>query len=131
MPLTQISVPQHLPTQRARALADAVHTGLVNTCNVPNDDRFQLITRFAAEDMLLNPTFGGMARTADASVVEILFLEGRSHDQNRALYRCVTDLAVLAGFKADDIMMALTENAAVDWTVGRGQAFESHLLPQT
>lgn len=126
MPLTRISIPQHLSAQLAKALADAVHTGLVNTCAVPDDDRFQLITRFAVEDMLLNPTFGGMTRTADASVVEILFLTGRSNDQKRALYRRVTDLAVASGFKPDDIMITLTENAAIDWTVGRGQAFEGH-----
>lgn len=126
MPLTRLSVPQHLPATQVRALADAVQTGLVSTCKVPEDDRFQLINRFAADDMILNPTFGGMARTADASIVEITFLEGRSNDQKRALYRCVTDLAVLAGFKEDDIMIALSENAPIDWTVGRGQSFEGH-----
>lgn len=129
MPLTRISVPQHLPAQRIQALADAVHTGLVNACAVPDDDRFQLITRFSADDMLLNPTFGGMSRTADASVVEILFLAGRSHEQKRDLYRRVADLAVTAGFKPDDIMIALSENASIDWTVGRGQAFEGHRQP--
>ena len=126
MPLTKISVPQYLAASRVRALADAVQTGLVSTCNVPSDDCFQLINRFAADDMVLNPTFGGMARTNDASVVEITLLQGRSDDQKRALYRCVTDLAVVAGFKADDIMMALTENAAIDWTLGQGQSFQGH-----
>jgi phenylpyruvate tautomerase PptA (4-oxalocrotonate tautomerase family) len=124
MPLTRISVPQHLPSHQVRALADAVHTGLVSTCKVPDDDRFQLISRFAANHMLLNPTFGGMARTQDASIVEILFLQGRSDSQKRALYRCVADMAVLAGFKADDVMITLSENAPIDWSVGRGQAFE-------
>lgn len=126
MPLTKISVPQHLAPTRVRALADAVQTGLVNTCKVPSDDCFQLINRFALGDMILNPTFGGMERTEDASIVEITLLQGRSEDQKRALYRCVTDLAVVAGFKADDIMMALTENATIDWTLGRGQSFEGH-----
>lgn len=126
MPLTKISVPQHLAQSRVRALADAVQTGLVSTCKVPSDDCFQLINRFALGDTILNPTFGGMERTADASIVEITLLGGRSDDQKRALYRCVTDLAVVAGFKADDIMMALTENAATDWTLGRGQSFEGH-----
>jgi phenylpyruvate tautomerase PptA (4-oxalocrotonate tautomerase family) len=126
MPLSRISVPQHLPRAQVRALADAVQAGLVSTCKVPVDDHFQLVTRFAADDMILNPTFGGMARTLDASVVEIIFLQGRTGDQKRALYRCVTDLAVAAGFKADDIMIALSENAAIDWTLGRGLAFQGH-----
>lgn len=126
MPLTRISVPHHLAPRQTRALADAVHEGLVSTCNVPEDDRFQLINRFEPDHMILNPTFGGMARTQDASIVDIMFLHGRSDDQKRALYRRVNDLAVTAGFKADDIMMALSENAPIDWTVGRGHSFEGH-----
>ena len=109
MPLSRISVPQHLPTSRVLALADAVQAGLVSTCRVPPDDYFQLISRLAVVDMILNPTFGGVARTADASIVEITFLQGRTDDQKRALYRSVTSAAVAAGFKADDIMIALSK----------------------
>lgn len=76
--------------------------------------------------MILNPTFGGMARTADASIVDITFLQGRSSDQKRALYRFVTDLAVRAGFEAYDIMIAFTVNAPIDWTLGQERAFEEH-----
>ena len=126
MPLSRISVPQHLSTTQVKALADAVQAGLVSTCKVPVEDHFQLITRFAADDMILNPTFGGMARTVDASIVEITFLQGRTDDQKRALYRSVTDLAVAAGFKADDIMIALSENTVIDWTLGCGLAFKGH-----
>ncbi len=126
MPLSRLSVPQHLPLHQVKALAEAVQTGLVSTCKVPADDQFQLITRFALEDMILNPSFGGMARTPDACVVEITFLQGRTNEQKRALYRCVADLAVAAGFKGDDLMIALTENTAIDWTLGRGLAFNGH-----
>ena len=67
-----------------------------------------------------------MARTRDASVIEITFLQGRTDDQKRALFRRVTDEAVAAGYKSDDIMMALTENAPIDWTLGQGLAFKGH-----
>ncbi|MDO8286207.1 MAG: tautomerase family protein [Rhodoferax sp.] len=126
MPLARISIPAHLPAPQARALADAVHRGLVETCRVPPDDRFQLISRFAADMMLWNPSFPDVTRTADACVVEITFLQGRSDEQKRALYRCVVDQAVAAGFAADDIMLTLTENAPIDWSMGRGEAFMGH-----
>jgi phenylpyruvate tautomerase PptA (4-oxalocrotonate tautomerase family) len=126
MPLTRISVPAHLSPQHVQALADAVHSGLVTTCYVPHNDRFQLITRFAADMMLLDTTFPHMTRTANACVVEITFLQGRTDDQKRALYRYVVDAAVAAGFVADDIMIALTENSPIDWSMGRGEAFAGH-----
>lgn len=126
MPLTRISVPAHLSPQQVLALAHAVHTGLVSTCGVPDDDRFQLISRFAPDMMLLNATFPNVTRTANACVVDITFLEGRTDDQKRALYRYVADAAVSAGFVADDIMVALTENSTIDWSLGRGESFAGH-----
>jgi phenylpyruvate tautomerase PptA (4-oxalocrotonate tautomerase family) len=124
MPLCRISVPQHLPASQVKALAEAVHSGLMSTCDVSIDNHFQLITRHEADEMILNPTYGGVARTRDACIVEILLLKGRTDKQKRALYRQVNDLAVAAGFKADDIMITLVENELIDWTVGCGQTFD-------
>src|SRR5215813_3929140 len=122
MPLTRVSAPKHLPFARVRALADAAQDGLVHTCNVPPKDLFQLLARFESEEMILDPTFGGVHRSQDACIVEILFLQGRTDDQKRKLYRHVVDRAVQAGFRPDDVMIALTENSRVDWSVGLGVA---------
>lgn len=126
MPLARISVPAHLPGELITALADAVHQGLVETCGVPLDDRFQLVSRFQPDAMILNPTFPNVNRSAGASIVEITFLGGRSDGQKRALYARVVALAAGAGFAPDDVMIALTENAAIDWSLGRGQAYSGH-----
>ena len=123
MPLARLSVPAHLSAARVAALADAVHGALVATCNVPVDDRFHLITRFAPDAMLLNPTFPNVRRTADACVVEITFLQGRSDAQKTALYRHLAHAAVQAGFVGDDIFVALTENGPMNWSMGRGEPF--------
>lgn len=127
MPLTKISAPKHLPFEKVKALADAVHEGLVQTCYVPRDDLFQLISRFDADQMILDAHFGGVNRTKDACIVEILFLTGRSDDHKRALYKLVSKLAVVAGFHADDIMIALTENSFMDWSIGHGMAYADRL----
>jgi hypothetical protein len=126
MPLARLSVPAHLAPAKIRALADAAHEGLVETCGVPPNERFQLVSTYAPEMMFVDPTFPDMARTPDASIVEILFLEGRTVDQKRNLFRRIADRAVSAGFSGDDVMIALTENAPVDWSLGRGRAFGDH-----
>jgi hypothetical protein len=123
MPLARIAVPHHLPAEKVRALADAVHRGLVGTCNVPEKDRFQLVTRFADGMMILDPTFPDVARTRDACVVEIAFLKGRTREQKRLLFRAIADGAVAAGFAGDDIFVALVENGAEDWSLGHGVAY--------
>jgi phenylpyruvate tautomerase PptA (4-oxalocrotonate tautomerase family) len=131
MPLARISVPAHLTPVRIRALADAVHEGLVETCGVPPNDRFQFVSTYAPEMMFIDPTFPDVARTPDASIIEILFLEGRTMEQKRNLFRRIADRAVRAGFSGDDVMIALSENAPVDWSLGCGRAFGNHHAPMT
>ncbi|MES3003828.1 MAG: tautomerase family protein [Pseudomonadota bacterium] len=129
MPLTRIAAPSHLPREKLQALADAAQQGLVKACNVPADDLFQLITRYAAQDIILDPHFGGVTRSRDACIIEVTFLSGRTDDQKRKLFRYIAERAVEAGFRADDIMVALTENSRADWSLGRGEAFADRPHP--
>ncbi|WP_457282381.1 tautomerase family protein [Polaromonas sp. P5_D5] len=126
MPLARISVPAHLSQEFIMALADAVHQGLVETCGVPPGDRFQLVSRFQPDAMILDPTFPDVSRSAGACIVEITFLGGRNDARKRELYARVVAKAVAAGFSPDDIMIALTENSPIDWSLGRGQAYSGH-----
>jgi Tautomerase enzyme len=95
-----------------------VHEGLVETCSVPPNDRFQLVSTYSPEMMFIDPTFPDVARAPDASIIEILFLEGRTVEQKQNLFRRIADRAVRAGFSGDDVMIALSENAPVDWSLG-------------
>ena len=126
MPLVRISVPALLSLEKVQAIADAVHDGLVQTCNVPIDDRFQFVTRFAPELMILNPTFGNVSRSSAASVVEITFLRGRTDEQKLSLYKHIVNHCSASGIREDDILIALTENHPIDWSLGRGEPFAKH-----
>jgi phenylpyruvate tautomerase PptA (4-oxalocrotonate tautomerase family) len=126
MPLTKIYAPKHLEVLKVKSFADAVQEGLVQTCNVPPKDLFQLITRLEREEMILDPTFGGVSRSGDACIAEITFLRGRTDEQKRNLFKHVTALAVAAGFRPDNVMIALTENSHMDWSLGLGVAYADH-----
>lgn len=123
MPLTKISAPWHLDTERLMRLAEAVQDGLVRTCQVPPNDLFQTLSRFDSQDLILDPSFGGVSRSKDACIVEVTFLQGRSDEQKRRLFSHINERAVAAGFRADDVMIALTENSRMDWSLGLGRAY--------
>ena len=127
MPLTKISAPKHLAYAKVKALADAVQEGLIQTCKVPPNDLFQLISRFESEEMVLDPTFGGASRSRDACIAEITFLIGRTDEQKRSLFKHIATQAVGAGFRPDDVMVALTENLRMDWSLGMGVAYADHV----
>jgi Tautomerase enzyme len=125
MPLVRIAAPDRLPMEKVRALADAVHGALMATCGVRPDNHFQVISRFPAEAMIIDPTYGGVERSAEAAVIEIFLLSGRSDEAKRSLYREIAQRAVVAGFRADDMLIALVENHPIDWSLGRGLAYAS------
>jgi Tautomerase enzyme len=127
MPLTKISAPKHVAFARVKALADAVQDGLVKTCDVPPKDLFQLISRFEIEEMILDQTFGDVRRSGDACIAEIMFLQGRTDEQKRQLFRHIVERAVAVGFRPDDVMIALAENSRMDWSLGLGVAFAEHV----
>lgn len=125
MPLVRISVPAHLAAEKVHALADAVHEALVATCDIPPNERFQLISRFATADMFVDATFPNVTRSAEASIIEITLLKGRCDEKKRSLFRMIIAGTTRGGFRPDDVMVALIENAAIDWSLGRGEAYES------
>src|SRR5690348_2865035 len=89
MPLARISVPSLLSPAKVRALADAVHHGLVATCDVPDENRFQLVSSYPSGSMILDPTFPNFRRSAEACVIEILLLEGRTTEQKSRLFQTI------------------------------------------
>lgn len=122
MPLVRLDVPVHLPEHRIRGLADAVHVALVATANVPEADRFHVITRHAAPDLVISPDFLDIDRSREAAIIQVIFRQGRTPDQKRALYRMIAAGAAEAGFRPEDVMVVLTENTLPDWSFGRGIA---------
>ena len=128
MPLIRLTVPDHLPASQVNALAHAVHGALVACCNVPEKDRFIVVNRLPASAFMLDPHFPNVQRSQDACLVDITLLAGRSHAQKQAFYRHAVDAAERNGFRPDDILMSLTENSAMDWSLGLGVAYgaENH-----
>jgi hypothetical protein len=123
MPLVRLTVPDHLPSAQVNALAQAVHGALVACCNVPEKDRFLVVTRLPAAAFMWDPHFPDVHRSQNACLVEISLLSGRSPTQKQAFYRHAVDAAVREGFRPDDILLSLAENSAMDWSLGRGVAY--------
>lgn len=127
MPLVKIHVPATLSADKVHALADGVHEALVETCGVEPANRFHLISAYSKDcmdiDPHFDPAFAGVNRTPAASIVEILLLTGRSADQKAALYRRITINAANAGFAGDDIMITLSENTLLEWSLGFGRNY--------
>ncbi|MEY2937099.1 MAG: hypothetical protein RL033_7848 [Pseudomonadota bacterium] len=123
MPFVEIFSPaSRLPAQN-RKLADAVHRALVAAIGIPADDRFQAILPSAQSELIYDPSYLGVERSAAFTLIRITFRRGRSVEQKRALYRAITDNANEAiDLRSEDIMVVLLENDLPDWSFGKGIA---------
>lgn len=52
---------------------------------VPKDDRFQVIAEHDAENFVFDPSYLDLRRTEDLVIIQIIWNEGRTVEQKKAL----------------------------------------------
>jgi phenylpyruvate tautomerase PptA (4-oxalocrotonate tautomerase family) len=123
MPLVRIDLHTGRPATVRQAIGDAVHQAMVETLNVPPEDRFQIITEHPPEGQIYDPNYLSIARSDGIVFVQITLNVGRSVDQKRALYARIAELsATRAGVRPADILVSLVEVPRENWSFGEGVA---------
>src|SRR5436305_14897934 len=80
MPLVKIHLRKGKSPEYIRAVADGIHAALVAHANVPADDRFQLVSEYASDDIIAHPSYAGVTRTENLIIIEITLNVGRMLD---------------------------------------------------
>ena len=127
MPFNKLHVPQDLPAATCHAINDLLHDCLVETCGCNPEDNFCIVSRYAPEDMMLDPTFLGTRDPTGTIIIEIALLGGRSDAQKEALFTEVRCRLTGIGFNADNSIIYLLENAAIDWSFSPAGSVKSVL----
>jgi len=91
MPLARIDLPAGKPPEYGRAIADVVYYAMIATLNAPKDDRFQVISEHTRDTLLIDPTYLGIERSADALIIQGCL--GRRIEDNVA--QCRRELAAV------------------------------------
>ena len=78
MPLVRISLLKGRPLELRRKIGDAIHRALVETIDVPQRDRFQLLNEHEPGDLVYDSDYLGIARTNDIVIVQITISTGRT-----------------------------------------------------
>ncbi|SEK51132.1 tautomerase family protein [Streptacidiphilus jiangxiensis] len=122
MPLVRIDARSDKSPETLRAISDGVHHALVDAIGIPADDRFQILTTHPAHELVFDEHYLGVERR-DVVFVQITLVRGRSDEKRQDLYRrIVRNLEADAGVRPQDVVVTLTENERVDWSVGEGVA---------
>ena len=123
MPLARIDLPTGKPAEYGRTAADVVYEAMIATLNAPKDDRFQVISEHPRDAMLIDPTYLGIQRSADALIIQLTLNEGRSVEAKKAFYKAVADgLHDRMGLRREDVCINLVEVKKENWSFGNGLA---------
>jgi 4-oxalocrotonate tautomerase len=123
MPLVRIDLPASTSAQHIAAVSTSVHQAMVDTFNVPLADRFQSITRRAADELICTPEFLDVKHAGPVVFVQITCSPGRTLDAKKALYQqIVTRIADQTPFLASDVIINLVETVRENWSFGNGIA---------
>ena len=123
MPVVRISLNQGKSSLFLQTLGTTIHQTLVDTFEVPPDDRFQVIHEIPAGRLHASPDYLGIQRSNDFILIEITAGRPRSAQTKTLLYRALTErLSATLQVRPEDVMVVITFNTAEDWSFGCGEA---------
>jgi 4-oxalocrotonate tautomerase len=122
VPLVRIDLPQVISARRRDIIAEVVYHTLVDVLNVPEGDRFQVLSHGVGQ-LRIDPHYLGVERSPEAFIVDITLNVGRTTELKQRFYaELTTRLQAQAQVRPEDVTIALTEVAKENWSFGNGVA---------
>jgi len=123
MPLVRVSLRRGKPAAYRRAVLDGIYRAMRATFDVPEEDRFMVITEHDENDFSYSPSYLGIQRSDDLLLIQLTVSNTRNVEKKKALYReIVTQLAKDPGVRPEDVFINLVEVTPEDWSFGNGIA---------
>ena len=123
MPLTRIALRRGKPAAYRMAILEGVYAAMRETFNVPEDDRFMVVTQHDEDEFLYGAHYLGIERSDDLVIIQLTVSNTRSLEQKKALFgRIVEKLGEKPGVRPQDVFINLVEVAKENWSFGLGEA---------
>lgn len=123
MPLARIDISKNASDELIRIVSEAVYRAMVEVANVPAHDKFQIINRHAADEVIY-PQEGylGLNYTPGLIIIQVTWVGGRSTDIKKKFYRQIADeIHEKGGVRKQDVWITLVDNSREDWSFGNGE----------
>ncbi|WP_374305799.1 tautomerase family protein [Methylocella sp.] len=123
MPFVRIDLVVGKTEAYRRTIGEVVYEAMRATLNVPENDRFQIVSEHRPNDFIVDRTYLGVERTQDCVVIQATLNAGRSVEMKKAFYKAVADgLHERLGLRRQDVFIGLVETAKENWSFGDGEA---------
>jgi len=123
MPLARVSLRRGKPAAYRKAILDGIYHGLRETFDVPEGDRFMIISEHDEGNFSYDRHYLGVERSDDLVIIELTVSNTRNVAQKKALYRRIVEqLTRSPGLRAEDVFINLVEVLPANWSFGNGIA---------
>jgi hypothetical protein len=99
---------------QTEALSAAIHAGLVDGLDMPEDDLFQIFNLHERGELIFTRTFPGADRE-DIILIQVLASIGYSSELKQRMYKAIVDNIVGLGIRQDTILISIIEIAGENW----------------
>ena len=123
MPLVRIDLARGKPPAFRKQVGEIIYHAMRETINVPEDDKFQIITEHAADEINAASSYLGNSYTQEILLIQITLNTGRTVEMKQALFkRIADDLHDELKVRREDVVINLVEVAKENWSFGGGVA---------
>ncbi|WEA24837.1 tautomerase family protein [Rhizobium binxianense] len=121
MPFVRISLRKGKSPDYLGAIADNIQRALMDTFDVPENDRFQAIHQHDENELIFDRNYLAGPRSDNFVYISITTGRPRTGEMKAALYRRIADLlAQSPGLRPEDVMIVISTSAPEDWSFGDG-----------
>ena len=122
MPFVRIDLSDASPETLGPAIGDLIYEAMTDLINVPKDDKFQVISRHAAQHLVHPQSYMGVTYSPGFVAIQITLNQGRSIELKKAFYKRVADdLHEKLGIRREDVFINLVEVVKENWSFGNGE----------
>jgi 4-oxalocrotonate tautomerase len=123
MPLARVSMRRGKPAIYRKAILDGLYQALRETFDVPEGDRFMVLTEHDQDDFAYDANYLGIRRSDDLVYIQVTVSNTRPREQKQKLYRRIAEkLTENPGLRPEDIFINLLEVLPENWSFGHGEA---------
>jgi 4-oxalocrotonate tautomerase len=123
MPLVRVSLRSGKSAGYKQAIGDGIYQAMRETFNVPEEDRFVIVSEHSESEFQFSRTYLDIVRSDDLVIIQITANNTRTVDQKKALFARIAELLSQdPGLRKQDIFINLVEVAKENWSFGDGIA---------
>jgi phenylpyruvate tautomerase PptA (4-oxalocrotonate tautomerase family) len=123
MPLVRIDLIRGKPAAFRKRIGEIVYRAMRDVINVPENDKFQVITQHDAEELNVADSYLGNSYSADIILIQVTLNAGRTVEMKKAFFkRIADDLHDQLKVRREDVVINLVEVAKENWSFGGGVA---------